>query len=203
MKIDLKAILIIALMGFIVWQNFIVESEIVEPDPIVITVPEKTGRVVDTIEVVEKDTVYLKGDERIIEVDAGWKDKYNNAIDSLEKQKLFYESIKIREYEKTLVDNDTLLIKGFAKTRGSLLSYSVDYKIKSFDFSYVPEVVTKRPDLSMGAAMEVGLPAGPMSDFRVKGSVYFENSNGGGFSIGADTKETVWLGLRKTFKLKD
>ena len=191
MKIDLKAILIIALMGFIVWQNFIVESEIVEPDPIVITVPEKTGRVVDTIEVVEKDTVYLKGDERIIEVDAGWKDKYNNAIDSLEKQKLFYESIKIREYEKTLVDNDTLLIKGFAKTRGSLLSYSVDYKIKSFDFSYVPEVVTKRPDLSMGAAMEVGLPAGPMSDFRVKGSVYFENSNGGGFSIGADTKETV------------
>ena len=190
-------------MGFVVWQNFIIEEDIIKPEPITIKTPEKSDIIIDTIEVVKRDTVYIKGEEKIIEVDAGWKKKYNNAIDPLEKQNIFYESIKIKQYEKTFVDNDTILIKGSAKTRGSLLSYSVDYKVKSFDVDYTPKIITKRPKLSIGFGIEAGLPSRPDTNFRLKGTTYFENNKGGGFSIGADTRQTLWLGLRKTFKLKD
>lgn len=203
MKLDLKSIVIVGLIALIVWQNFFTQSEEVKPDPVTITIPERSGYITDTIEVIKKDTLYLPSKDKIVEVDAGWKERYNNAIDSLERQRLYYESIQIRDYEKILVDNDTLLIRGFATTRGSLLSYSVDYKVKPFDFDYTPEVVTKRPDLSVGFGIEAGLPTGDTQDFRMKGSIYFENSKGGGFSVGADTRQTLWIGLRKTFKLKN
>ena len=205
MKLDLKSIIVILLIGFITWQNFFATDDIdyKEPEKVVIKTPEVKGITGDTIEVVTIDTLYLPSEKEYIRVDAGWKDKYNTAMDSLEKQRLFYEAIKIRNYEKVLVDNDTIHIKGFATTRGSLLSYSVDYSFKPRDFSYTPEQIIRRPRLSMGLGFEVGLPTGPIQDFRVKGNLRFENRKGGGFSIGADTSKTIWLGLSKTFKLKD
>ena len=203
MKLDLKGVVILVLFSLVAYQFFFNKKEVITPEPKIITIPESSGIIIDTVEIVKRDTVYLPREDRIVEVDAGWNQKYNEAVDSLERQKLFYKSITINEYSNTLIDNDTIRIDGTATTRGSLLSYSVDYKIKSFDFEYTPEVVTKRPDLSVGFGLEAGLPTGPMSDFRVKGTMYFENENGAGFSFGADTKETLWLGLRKTFKLKD
>ena len=118
-----------------------------KPQPITITVPESRGAIRDTIENFERHTVYLPAKDETIDVDSEWKKKYEEAVDSLEKQQIFLESIKINEYEKTFVDNDTIQIKGFATTRGSLLDYSVDWTIKSRAISIDIEPEVRRPRL--------------------------------------------------------
>lgn len=201
MKLNVTNILLGLLIVILLWQNFFSSKEEVTPQPITITLPETKGRVTDTIERVTTYPVYLPAKNETINVDSEWKDRYEQAIDSLEKQQIYYESIKINKYEKVLVDNDTIEIKGFATTRGSLIDYNVDYRIKPLDFSYVPYVVTKRPSLSVGLGVEAGIPTIPETNFLLKGDLYFENSKGNGFNLGYDTDNRVWIGVRKTFKL--
>ena len=54
----------------------------------------------------------------------------------------------------------------------------------------------------MGFGVEAGVPIIPTSNFLLKGDIYFENNKGNGFSLGYDTQQRVWLGVRKTFTLK-
>ena len=131
------------------------------------------------------------------------KELYEKSKDSLTRLNLYLEAIKINDYEKVLVDNDTIQITGFAKTRGSLLEYKVDYDIKSFEHTYDPEIVIRRPKLSLGFGVEAGVPTFPNgSNFLMKGNVYFENRKGEGLQFGYDTDKRVWLGIKKTFTIR-
>lgn len=202
MKINITNILLGLLIVVLGWQNFS-KGEEEKPQPITVTLPESYGSTgIQTIEKAVPYPVYIPSTGENFNVDSEWKKKYENAKDSLEKQKIYLESIKIKEYEKKLVDNDTIEITGYARTRGSLLDYSVDYRIKPSSFSYTPDVIIKRPSLSMGLGVEGGVPLNPNTNFLLKGNLYFENSKGNGFSVGYDTDKRVWIGVRKTFKLK-
>lgn len=203
MKINVSNILLGVLVIILLWQNFFSKEEVVQPQPVIVEIPEKSGST--GVQVVEKAVpypVYIKETGEKYNVDLQWKKKYEEAKDSLEKQRIYLESIKIKEYEEKLVDNDTIEITGFARTRGSLLDYSVDYRIKPSSFSYIPDVITKRPSLSMGLGVEGGIPTNPNSNFLLKGNLYFENGKGNGLNFGYDTDNRVWVGVRKTFKLK-
>ena len=201
MKINVTNILLGLLLVILIWQNFS-DSEPVEPQPITITLPETQGS--SGVQVVEKYVpypVYNNQTNEKYNVDAEWKRKYEEAKDSLEKQQLYLESIKINKYEETLVNNDTIEIKGSATTRGSLLDFNVDYRIKPSTFSYTPEIITQRPKLSMGVSVEGGIPTRVGSNFLMKGNIYIENRKGSGVNLGYDTENRIWVGVKKTFKI--
>lgn len=200
MKINITNILLGVLILMMAWGNFS-GDEIKEPVPITITLPEMKGNVGRTLEDVKITPVYLPSKNEHVNVDSEWKRKYELAKDSLEKTNLYLEAIKINEYDKILVDNDSLKITGYARTRGSLLDYSVDYDFKP-SYTYIPKVVLRRPSLSIGVGVQFGVPTLPSSNFIAKGDIYFENNKGNGFSVGYDTERHIWVGLRKTFTLK-
>lgn len=205
MKVNVTNILLLLLIVIMGWQTFTRDRPDEEPKQEVITTPEVTGTTgTQTVEKVVLQPIYLPSTNEKINVDSAWKEKYEQALkdkDSITQRNLYLEAIKINTYEQVLVDNDSIEIKGYARTRGSLLDYSVDYRIKPIDFTYTPEIVTRRPRLSMGLDVEAGVPIVPTSPFVLKGDVYFENKKGNGFSVGYDTEQRVWLGLRKTFTL--
>ena len=202
MKIDLTKILLIIVIIMLGWNTFFKGDPETKPEPTTITIPESEGTsgIVNIEPKVVKEIVYVKGDT--IEVDKGYKELYEKAKDSLEKKELYLEAIKINKYKDTIVDNDEILIKGEATTRGSLLDYSVDYKIKKKEFTYVPEVVTKLPNLSVGVGVEVGVPLMQDDNFVVKANLSFMNNKGKEISVGYDTNKTIWVGIKKTFKLR-
>ena len=202
MKINLTNILLGVLVVILVWQNFSGNRDERPPQPITITLPEKTGSTgVVEVERVVHDTVYLPSKKEYIQVDKGWKKKYEAAKTENERLKLFYESIKINKYEKTIVDNDTVTIKGKFTTRGALLDYNVDYTLHPMDFSYTPEIKYRHPNMMIGVGVETGIPTVPNSKFVLKGNLSFENSKGNNFNLGYDTEGRAWLGFTKTFKL--
>jgi hypothetical protein len=155
MKINVTNILLGLLIAILLWKSFMSDKQEYKPQPITITVPESKGVIRDTIENFERHTVYLPDKGETIDVDSGWKKKYEVAVDSLEKQQLFLEAIKINSYEKTFVDNDTIQIKGFATARGSLLDYSVDWTIKprAIPIDIDPEVRRPRLQAEYGAGV--------------------------------------------------
>lgn len=200
MKLNVTNILLGVLILILVWQNFF-NQEVVEPQPVTVTIPEASGTT--GTQYIEPKVVVVQvpvGDNRNIEVDSYWKQKYEQAT-SRQKDSLYNEAIKINKYNDTVVDDDYVTIKANATTRGSLLDFKVDYTRKNIDFTYDPIVQIKRPSLSMGIGVEGGVPTVPETNFLLKGDVYFENSKGNGFSLGYDTDKRVWVGLRKTFKL--
>jgi hypothetical protein len=201
MKINLTNILLGLLLILLGWQTFFNVTPKVEPQPIVVNIPEFKGTSgVQVVEKVVPYTVFVNSGEKI-DVDSDWKRKYEKAKDSLEKQDLYLQSIQINTYEKSIVKNDSTEINLFATTRGSLLDYKVDYKFTPKPIEYTPKVISERPTLSMGISVEGGVPTVPTTNFLLKGSAYFENKKGNGFSLGYDTDKRAWLGIKKTFKI--
>jgi hypothetical protein len=207
MKVTVEKILIgvlIILLGWSVFSN--VNREEVKPKVITIEVPAKSGIVKDTLQIVPRDTVYLPSEvnpeiKEVVVVDSTLKLKYKKETDSLKRELLYLKAIEINDYEKILIDNDTIQITGKATTRGELLDFRIDYNIKPSEFSYIPEVISKRPSLSAGINVEAGVPTITEAPFILKGGVHFENGKGNGFSLGYDTRNRVWVGFSKTFKI--
>ena len=203
MKANTTNILLIVLIVILAWQNFFSDKEIKAPAPITVNIPEIKGTSGErVIERIVTQPVYIKESGETISVDSEWKRKYEEAKDSIEKHKQYIKAIKINKYEKELVNNDTIKITGYATTRGALLDYSVDYTIKSSNFSYIPDVVVRRPSLSMGIGVDAAVPTVIGNNFSLRGNIYFENRKGNGINLGYDTNKNVWIGVRKTFKLK-
>lgn len=205
MKINVTNILLILLIGIMGWQTFHNTNNVV-PKEEVIVVPEVKGTTgTQIVERVVVQPIYLPTTNQKINVDSTWKNKYEQALkdkDSVKQRNLYLEAIKINNYEKILVNNDSIEIKGYARTRGSILDYSVDYRIKPYSHTYTPKLIIERPKLSVGLGIETGVPIVPDINFLAKGNLYFENKKGNGFSVGYDTEKRIWVGLRKTFTLK-
>lgn len=198
---QIRDIILIVLSVILVFQ-FFSKDEADDVKPIQIIIPEQTGTTGNqVIERVSTVPVYIPQYDKTIEVDEYYKKLYEKA-DSLEKEVLYLRAIKINEYEKTLIDNDTIEIKGIAKTRGDLLEYKVDYKIKQSVFEYTPKSIYKQPSLTLGVGAEVGVPTIPDSGFLMKANVNIVNGKGNGLNIGYDTDRRIWLGVSKTFTIK-
>ena len=201
MKFDTTKLLLVALILIMGYNSFFKPA----PDPVIetvtVTVPQKEGTtgIVNIEPEIVRDTVIVKGET--IEVDKGYKELYEKAKDSLEKKELYLESIKINKYNDTIVNNDDIVIKGSATTRGTLLDYSVDYILKEKSITYTPEVVTQLPKLSGGLGLEVGVPTIPNTSFVVKANLSLMNRRGQEINISYDTDQRVWLGYKKIFKI--
>lgn len=200
MKINVTNLLLGGLILILALQHFGIGGK--KPDPIEFTTPKYEGST--GVQVVEKAVpypVYIPQTNKVIQVDSLYREKYLRSQDSIKRLNLYLESIKIREYEKTLVDNDTIKIIGKAKTRGSLLNYSVDYTIKPLDYKVeVPSKVYSKPRLSLDVRVSTSIP-NAITPFTQKGSVGLHNKKGNGLTVGYDSNRTVWLGLSKRFTL--
>ena len=202
MKFDTTKILLIILILIMGYSNFFKKSEPIEPTPVTVTIPESYGTTgLQTLEpkVIVVQTPVSQGSNQQVDVDALWKSAYEQASQEI-KDSLYNEAIRIRTYNDTIVDNDEIMIKGNARTRGTLLDFKVDYNIKERDFIYVPEVVTQYPKLSLGLGMEIGVPIMMGENLALKGNLSLMNRKGYEINFSYDTDQRVWLGYKKTFK---
>lgn len=80
----------------------------------------------------EFDTIYIPKPIRTIQLDTVYLDKWNEIKnDSIRRDSLFREAIKIKEYNERIED-DTIKIDLYAKVRGDLLEYQVGYETKPY-----------------------------------------------------------------------
>lgn len=192
--------LLYIIIALLAWK-VLFTTESVQPDKKQVLVEEKQGTTGNIqVEKSAPTIIYMKNEKQTV-VDDIYKRKYENAIDSLEKQELYYKAIQLREYKKKVVDNDTIEINATVKTRGSLLDYKIDYKIKESVFEYTPEVIKEMPSLSVELGTEVGVSTTLQKTPILKGNIGIINRKGIGFNVGYDTEKTVWVGVKKTFKL--
>ena len=201
-KLNSTSIFLFIIFSILLWDKLIKPSFEEEVEEKTITIEEKQG---STGKEIVKEyipyPVYSHDKKEQYTVDKKLKEEYEKLNDSLAKYKKYLEAIKINKYEKTLVDNDTINIKGRATTQGKLLDYSVDYKIKSFDFEYKPEVVKRLPTLSLGLGLETSIPTPTSNQLIFKPELSITNRKGHEISIAYDTDNRVWLGYTKHFKI--
>lgn len=214
MKIDVRVVIIIILLLFIAEHN-IFDSE--DPKEVTVITPTISGRAKKEVDSIVYDTIYvdrylpgkvIKGDKQIV-VDSIYKIKYETAIrdnDSLKAKTLFLESISLDTYQGNLVDDKDITIDGKFVTRGKLLSYDIDYKIKSDTIKYTPKVVTRFPKLSIVGGVKLGLPSNQSNDVipTIAGHVGFRGKKGNTISLGLDSRKRIMLGYEWTlFKTKN
>tara|TARA_R110002020_G_scaffold100855_1_gene238040 strand:+ start:8174 stop:8815 length:642 start_codon:yes stop_codon:yes gene_type:complete len=212
MKIDARVVLMIIVALFIIDRYVFNDNKTVE-DVTVIT-PEVNGTVEKKLDSVVPDVIYIdkivagspKPVRKEIIVDSTYKAEYENAIkenDSLKAKNLFLESIALDTHEGTLIDNDDIKIDGRFLTRGKLLEYDIDYKIKSDTITYTPDVVYKHPNLSLVLGTEVSFPTNPsnLTNPAIGFKVGLQNKRGATWSVGVNTNKDVSIGYSKTFKL--
>lgn len=189
--------LLIILIGLVAWMLYQNSKPVEPPKPVVINIPEQKGSTGTQVrEEVKVVTVPIPGDTEVI-VDEKWYKEYLEAKDSLERLNKYVQAIQIRTLDTVFVDNDTIKLSGELTTRGSLLSYRFDYDIKERRFEYTPEVVSQRPKFSVSLEASAGVPTVPTSGFLMKGQIGLENRRGNALTVGYDTEQRVWLGIRK------
>lgn len=199
MKINIQNILLALLIGLLAYQMFFQKEE--EPKPIQVIIPPIEGTTgTQVIEHVRTIPVYIEGQGQVI-VDERWRDEYLNSKDSIERLNQYLKAIQVKEKEYTFIDNDTIKIDGTLKTRGDLLEYKFDYQIKERIFEYTPEVVYKRPRISLEMAVKSGIPTNLNSNFLMKAELGLKNKNGFGLNVGYDTDQRIWVGISKDLTL--
>jgi hypothetical protein len=178
--------------------------------PVEVTIPEVSGTVQNKIREIQVDTVYISipGKQTTkVAVDKDYKESYEQALkenDSLKAYNIFLSSIEINNYSKMLIDNDTISISGTAKTRGELIEYSVDYKIKEKKITYIPKVISKSPELSFVYGVSVSFPAKDAGSGEpiLGASAGWQNSKGNIYTIGYNTNKNLTIGFSKIIKLR-
>lgn len=199
MKNKIKNILLLVGFGVIIWMAW--NPRIVtEVKTKTVTLPPIKGDIEYVkIDSIVRDTVYLPSKKEIV-VDQKYKRMYEEVQDSLEKQALYLEAIRIRDYQKVFVDNDTIKIGGTITTRGSLVGYKFDYLIKESKHTYIPEVYYQYPRFGLGLGIEAGVPTTLEDRFVLKGNFILTRGNNN-FSISYDTNGMIWGGFTKTLKI--
>lgn len=180
-------IILVIIAGLLLWLILKPQDE---AKPIVVTVPAVEGSGgVKVIESVKTVPVVTQGGQTIV-VDERYKDLYENATDSIERLNLYLNAIKITERTDTVINDTNLMVIGQTKTRGDLLEYKFDYKIKERTIEI--EQPKDRFKLSFGASAGVPTTGGR---FVLRGDVGL-----GALNVGYDTEQRVWVGLRKDIK---
>ena len=141
----------------------------------------------------------IKGKDSIIVekvVDSLYKAKYEKAIkenDSLKAKNLFLESISINKVKDT-IDNKDITINSEFTTRGILLDYKLDYKIKN-----KTKLTYKHPKLSL--VVGASLVNNSFDKTDINFSLGLKNKKGNTINFIVGTNNTYGIGYSKTFKL--
>ena len=208
-KLSIKDILLVVLIGFIIFTQFFGSYNYPDPEPVTIVIPEVSGTVEETVKDILETTVDIydpvpKTVTKII-VDKKYKEKYERSIkenDSLIAMNLFLHSIQINEYNKVLIDNDTIKLVAYAKTRGILLKYKIDYTIKENTITYDPIVVKDRPKFTLLVGGELIIPTNQLDpNMSFKADIGFQNQKGNIIEVGYDTHQNIYLGYKHAIKL--
>lgn len=183
-------------------------------EDVTVITDEKTGEVEKELSEVTPDTVYIevkvpgkaKPQQKEIVVDSIYKAEYEQALkdnDSLKAKNLFLESISLNTFEGNLINNDDISIDGKFKTRGELLEYSIDYKIKSDTLTFTPNIEYRHPKASLVYGIKVGLPMMNGSELQptLEGVIGFQNKKGTSITLGMDTQKRITVGYFKTITL--
>jgi len=190
--------LLLIILIIILISNYLKKNENPKQD-VIVNIPEKTGT--SGIRVIEKITqIPVEIDGTKVIVDEKYYLKYIETKDSLQKLNLYVESIKIKEYNDTIVNNDDILIESYSKTRGSLLEQKIDYKIKEKSFSYKPEYIKERPRLTLLPTLEFGIDRNNLLP-NFKGGIGFQLKNGDVFSTSLDTRNNIYIGYSKSITI--
>lgn len=185
------AILIIGAILFIRQCNVKKEPEYITIEKEILV--HSVEKVFDTIRIL------VPIDRPVVEVDSIYYDRYLQLKDSVQRDSMFRQAIKINEYNQKF--EDTLqIITVYSKTRGELLEQSLSYTTKPYTIVVKDSVEIKRKNhFNFGA--EVGLPLfnGFKDNPVIKGNLIFQNKKGDTFSIGYDTGGKIWAG--RTWKI--
>lgn len=206
MKINLTNIflgILIVLLLVVGYKVLFGEQKYPDPAPITITIPAKEGGTgLQVLETVRTVPVYLPSSpETPVDIDSEWKRKYDETKDSLDRQNLYYKAIKINKYERQSILNDsTIEIFGSATTRGTLLDYAVDYRVKPSTTTYTPIVEVRRPRLQ--AEYGVGVFITPAMTYTPLELGLREGKYGIGLRAHYDPlTKAMGVSLNKTFTL--
>lgn len=151
---SLKSFLLGCIIGLGIYFILPKETETIEV-PVQIEVP---------VPIVEKefDTIFLpKPINNKPIIDSIYYKEYLKLKDSIKKDSVFKDAIKIREY-RPIVEDDTIRIEVYNKVRGTLLESQISYKTKPYKLKVdtilnIP--VPKKPELYLGGG--VILPTDP------------------------------------------
>ena len=205
-----RLIILIIISIFVLDKFFISKPSVTEE---IIITPESIGGAEKKIDSIKTDTVYLPkytpGKAKTIVktvVDSLYKKQYEDAVkenDTLKAKNLFLESISLDTYKGTLIDNKDVKIDGEFVTRGKLLEYNIDYKIKSDTIKYIPKIKIERPNLSLIYGIEMTTPVSQ----RVTGVPVFEGKvglqfkKGDIFTIGLTSDNSVSIGYSRSLTI--
>lgn len=166
------------------------------PDPVVITIPAVQGTI-DTTTVNEPpvEIIYLDGDTEYL-IDSTYYYKYLEAQSEKEKLELYIQSIQVNEYNNTIIDNDTIRIDIYSKTRGTLISLAGSYKIKEQLFEYIPQVVKERPAFTLLGGVSTIVPTSIGSNIGIGANLGFQTKKGNVFNVGYYTNEYITVGYQ-------
>lgn len=158
--------------------------------PVEIEVPVPVvEKVFDTI--YKPKPIYIPGKTKI-QIDSTYYERYLSLQDSIQKDSLFKEAIKIQEYKPTFED-DTIKIDVYAKVRGELLESGIRYKTKprtiKLDTTILVPIPT-RAKLFGGAGIR--MPYNQFSDGGVApipyGGLYLKTKGDNLISVEFDTE---------------
>jgi len=183
-------------------------------EDVVVITDEKTGGVEEKIDDVVRDTIYIETivpgqaqpQRKEIVVDSTYKADYEKAIkdnDSLKAKNLFLESISLNTWDGNLIDNKDIKIDGKFLTRGKLLEYSVDYKIKSDTLTFKPKIKYQHPRLTLLPGIKLGFPTDPLNNTEpvIELNVGIQNKKGNVFSVGIDSQKRLTVGYNIALKI--
>lgn len=169
-------------------------------DPEIVEVPIEIEVEIPVIEKVF-DTIVITKDKiiKVTEADPELLKKYTKLKDSVAKESMFKEAIKIREYNQDFSDEHQA-VDVYSKVRGTLLEQSVKYKTEPKTI-IVKDTVKIPVKNKFYISTELGIPIAPRPNVGpvLKGGLVFQNKRGNTFSLSYDTEGRVWAG--KTFKI--
>jgi len=178
---------------------FLKSKEIVEVDvPIRIEVP------VPVVEV-QFDTIYNVRPIRVPGekvIDSLYYKEYLELKDQIAKDSLFREAITINEYREKIED-DTIVINLYAKTRGTLEEYQIGYKTKprTIPLDTTIRIAIPRYAEFYGGA-DLFLPYGdsPQKPSVIPGILYIPKKHKSAWKLGVDPiNQGVQVGWYKRF----
>ena len=172
-------------------------------DDVTIITEEKIGEVEEKITEVVRDTIFIETiipgqsqpQRKEIVVDSTYKADYEQAIkdnDILKAKNLFLESISL-----------DIKIDGKFLTRGKLLEYKIDYKIKSDTLKFKPTIKYQHPKLTLLPGVKLTVPTNPLGDSKpnVEINLGIQGKKGNIISVGFDTEKRVTVGYNIALKI--
>lgn len=161
------------------------------------------------VPVVEKEFDTIKLPPEIIrvpgktEIDSAYYKQYLALKDSIQKDSLFKEAIKIREYKPT-VEDDTIKIDVYAKVRGELLETAIKYKTKPRTVTLDTTLTVPIPrKAKLFGGFSLGMPIVDKPDLNVtpvfKGGLFLKTKKDGLIKVEFDTQGRVWAGYAWKF----